>query len=691
MRDLDVPWTFHAVKKYDAGALLKRVEQFGATDVGFNVYSGMHQFAYQAADELRKRGIKVHIGGPHATYFADAAREHADFVYKGQSFDSFRAYLLDNLEGYATETVRNQFEKMHFSHEAQRFLKARGETRPRKLKDDERGQIQSRLNEIVLPLLTKPDAQTQISNILKRGIFFRDYLSDTFPQPDRATFYKDNPDMFTNPIKNSICGEGCPFACTYCYNVAWNSPEMYGRFERRVIRPLDDMIRELTQLKNDGNTKLIYFQDDVFGFEMDWMEKFMPLYREKVGVPFHAQLRLELAHGKNGKRRLELMKDAGCTGITVAIESGNYTVRKDILDRAMQDKHIFEGCRNIRKSELTLRTEQILAVPEPTTKPGGSVIGVDLETLRVNVLAGATISWTAILAPYGGTELGKKCVELGLYPAEKLATNNDIKDSFFDESALDYSPMYKAQVRVLQRLFSSFARYDRGHEVAGRFLDYLAGEDLQTIEDFLVPATEIGKITKVKLYDNELYHTKDEQAQQEELTLEEKLARIKNLESCATYQEDATYPAGSGEVDRKDSAELIVTATGITLESVARWPWNSEQRQALANMTPLWNYVPRSDVIASEFLKKFKSYTAPQREAFLKFSGTLYGMMQESIAKGPLDKEAEMDRLIKEEALRLGSDKDSCLTAQEDVGGYLADQPAPKGFDIVSVPFKEKK
>ncbi|HSU72815.1 MAG TPA: radical SAM protein, partial [Candidatus Binatia bacterium] len=497
MRDLDVPWTFFPVKKYDTDSLLKRVEEFGATDVGFNVYSGMHQFAYRAADELRKRGVTVHIGGPHATYFAEAAREHADFVYKGQSFDSFRAYLLDNLEGYATETVRNQFEKMHFSREAQRFLKSRGEIRPRKLHSEEKHQIQSRLNEIVLPLLTKPDAQQHISLILQRKVFFRDFLSDTFPQPDRDTFYKDNPDMFANPIKNSICGEGCPFACTYCYNVAWNSPEMYGRFERRVIRPIDDVINELKPLKNDGVTKLVYFQDDVFGFEMDWMEKFMPRYRNEVGVPFHAQLRLELAHGKNGKRRLELMKDAGCSGVTVAVESGDYTVRDVMLDRAMKDYHIFEGCRNIRNAGLTLRTEQILAVPEPTTKPGGSVIGVDLKTLRVNVLAGATISWTAILAPYGGTELGKKCVELGLYPAEKLATNDDIKDSFFDESALAYSPLYKAQARILQRLFSSFARYDRGHEVAGTFLDSLAGETLDTLEDFLVPATEIGKITKV--------------------------------------------------------------------------------------------------------------------------------------------------------------------------------------------------
>jgi len=678
MRDLDVPWTFFPVKKYDFNALYKRVEEFGATDVGFNVYSGMHQQAYQAADELRKRGVKVHIGGPHATYFAEAAREHADFVYKGQSFDSFRAYLLDNLEGYATETVRNQFEKMHFSREAQRFLKSRGESRPRKLHTDERAQIQSRLNEIVLPLLVKPEAQQQVSNILQRRIFFRDYLSDTFPAPDRKTFYKDNPDMFANPIKNSICGEGCPFACTYCYNVAWNSPEMYGRFERRVIRPIDDVISELKELKSDGNTKLIYFQDDVFGFEMEWMEKFMPRYSDEVSIPFHAQLRLELAHGKNGKRRLQLMKEAGCTGVTVAIESGDYKVRDVMLDRAMKDYHIFDGCRNIADVDLTLRTEQILAVPEPTTKPGGSAIGVDLKTLRVNVLAGATISWTAILAPYGGTELGKKCVELGLYPADKLTTNNDIKDSFFDESALAYSQLYKDQVRVLQRWFSTFARYDRGHEVASEFLrTTLPQHDHPTIEDFLVPSTDIGKITKVTLYDNELYHTKDQHA---------------DAFSCRPGSEQ-TFPSGSGGIDRKDGAALLATLEKpqLTLEDIARQPWNSEQRTVLYNLTPLWNYMPRSDVIATTFLQHFPEYTPSQRSAFLMLSAELRKIMTASIAKGPLDRNAEMDRLIKEEAIRLGRapEDDSC--ASQGSRGVLPDQSAPRGFDIVSVDFKEKK
>src|SRR5262249_53785661 len=151
--------------------------------------------------------------------------------------------------------------------------------------------------------------------------------------------------------------------------------------------------------------------------------------------------------------RLTWMKRGGCTGVTVALESGSYEVRKEVLDRPMRDAHILDGCRNIPEAGLTLRTEQILGVPTRYTQPGGSALHVDLKTLELNVLLRPEIAWSAVLAPYGGTELGKLCAELGLYPWERLATNDDVRDSFFDESALDYGPLYKDQVRVLQRLF----------------------------------------------------------------------------------------------------------------------------------------------------------------------------------------------------------------------------------------------
>ncbi len=327
LREEGIPWTFFPVKKYDFAPLFKRVEQFGATHVGFNVYSGNHKQMYAAADELRKRGVKVIIGGPHATYFAQACTEHADVVCKGQSFESFRAIMRDDIEGFVRETVKNNIWKTQFKTIYDEYKREHGLLPNAKLEGDDLKMVERTTEARVREIMGGDESvKLRIANILASRILFRDSLSDTFPKPDRATFYSDNPDMRDNPIKNAICGEGCPFACTYCYNRAWNEPEMYGKFNRRVLRKVADVVEELAELK-DFNTKLVYFQDDVFFFEPWWGKEFMPQYKAKVGLPFHAQLRLELANFDIGKERLSLMKSGGCTGVTVAIENGMYDIR----------------------------------------------------------------------------------------------------------------------------------------------------------------------------------------------------------------------------------------------------------------------------------------------------------------------------------------------------------------------------
>lgn len=640
-RDSGVAWTFLPVKKYDFEPLFRRVEEFGATDVGFNVYSGNHQQVYRAADKLRAQGITVHIGGPHATYFATESAGHADWVYKGQSFDSFGAYLEGRLPEFVKESLMLSFLKIRLPNALASYKKKSGIPQNVAVSSEQVDALELCAKAEIEALLETPEQKARIAAILRSRILFRDQLSNTFPKPDRATFYRDNEDMRMNPIKNSICGEGCPFACTYCYNVAWNSDDMYGRFADRVLRPIDEVIEELAELKN-FDTELIYFQDDVFGFEKDWIREFMPKYAEKVGIPFHAQLRLELTNGELGKERLKLMKNAGCTGVTVAIENGDYRVRKEILDRAMKDREIFNGCRNIHDAGLTLRTEQILGIPGPDTKPGGNTLDYDLKTLRVNCLIGPTISWVSILAPYGGTALGKKCVELGLYDAERLRTNDDVNDSFFESSVLNYSQEFKDQIRMLQRFFSTFAHHERGHEIADAFLKKrLSRFSHKTIEDFLVPAKEIAKLTKVTLYDNELYKTQDKKA----------LAVVGSFESCR--------PGVSG-TNTKSADELLANRDSpqLTLEQISQLPWGSEQQEVFSLMEPLWKHVPRGDLVAQQFLETFPSYTAQQREAFLSIGKELALVVEEIDKRGPLDRDAEIRRLIDEETARFKRERE---------------------------------
>lgn len=55
--------------------------------------------AYEIADEFRKRGVKVVIGGWHASALPDEAKEHADSVVIGEAEDTWPQLLVDMKNG----------------------------------------------------------------------------------------------------------------------------------------------------------------------------------------------------------------------------------------------------------------------------------------------------------------------------------------------------------------------------------------------------------------------------------------------------------------------------------------------------------------------------------------------------------------------------------------------------------------
>ena len=245
---------------------------------------------------------------------------------------------------------------------------------------------------------------------------------EEFPLPDRDIVYESYPELANSPIKSIFASVGCPFTCTYCYAPSFN--EMHGGF-RLTVRPVDEIVAEAKAIQKRWPLKLVYFQDDIFGYDKRWLEEFAVKWKREVGVAFHCQIRLELTRHDAGNKRLDLFLEAGCTGITLAIESGSAFLRDRVLFRHMHDELIVEGCKKILDRGMTLRTEQILAVPFSDTE-------TDLATLDLNNRIGPTMAWTSILAPYGGTDMGTIANNFGFY----TGNNDDLTETFFDRSIL---------------------------------------------------------------------------------------------------------------------------------------------------------------------------------------------------------------------------------------------------------------
>ncbi|MBC8045060.1 MAG: B12-binding domain-containing radical SAM protein [Rhizobacter sp.] len=78
--------------------------------VGITVHTGLAKTAFAVADEFRKRGVKVVLGGPHVTLFPDSCVEYADAIVLGEADELWR----DVLEDFKQNTLKPRYVAMEF-------------------------------------------------------------------------------------------------------------------------------------------------------------------------------------------------------------------------------------------------------------------------------------------------------------------------------------------------------------------------------------------------------------------------------------------------------------------------------------------------------------------------------------------------------------------------------------------------
>ena len=328
--------------------------------------------------------------------------------------------------------------------------------------------------------------QDILGGVLPHGVHFsREGRSEPFPLPDRDLLYETYPGYGESPIKSMFASVGCPYKCTYCYAPVFN--RMHNGF-LLTNRPVDDLVQEAKAILRRWPLSLVYFQDDVFGFNPKWLGEFAQKWKTEVGVPFHAQMRLEMTQHAGGDKRLDLFREAGCSGITLAIESGNAFLRDHVLFRHMPDELILEGCRKIMDRGMTLRTEQILGVPF-------SNLETELQTLDLNARINPTLAWTSILSPYGGTAMGTISSNYGLY----RGNNDDLLDNFFEASVLRH---IDGGPRDIERMVAMVGATPKDETLLAFRTEQRSATEVSVFD---AEGTLLGSVTHLTPKDNERY------------------------------------------------------------------------------------------------------------------------------------------------------------------------------------------
>jgi anaerobic magnesium-protoporphyrin IX monomethyl ester cyclase len=336
--------------------LFKSVREYQPDVIGFSVTSGSENYYLELIRRLRKHVKFVSImGGPHPTFFPEIIeKEEVDIICRGEG-DEALVELLDRMqEGKDYSDIRNLWVK----------------------KD---GQI---IKNPMRPLIQD---------------------LDSLPFPDRASFLKYYAYAHSS-VKHFLSSRGCPYDCAYCFNhmlkKLYRDEAGPGQYCR--LRSVENVIREVEEVKNNYPLKIVYFHDDLFIMNKTWLKEFSAEYKKRVGLPMICYVRANLVN----EEVVQCLKEANCITIAMGVESGNENIRKTVLKRNMTNDQIVNAARLFHKYGISIMTQNMVGLPEETIENA-------YETIQVNTEVKPAYAWVSIFQPYPRTELHRFCIEKG--------------------------------------------------------------------------------------------------------------------------------------------------------------------------------------------------------------------------------------------------------------------------------------
>jgi anaerobic magnesium-protoporphyrin IX monomethyl ester cyclase len=346
--------------------LIGSIEREAPDILGFSLTTRQWLRAASVAGEIRdKLNIPAIVGGHHPTFTPEAVlqTEGFDYVCLGEGEEAV-AELLDCLER-GEETRGNQIANIW----------VKGERRP----------------EIRPP--TKP--------LDKIPFLARDLLDEQ------------------HGIVHLVTQRGCSFPCSFC--AAGGIRELYrnqGYLRRRTVQ---DVVVELRQIKEEQPVNYIVFLDDTFTVHEAWVREFCQVYGEQISTGFSINARVETINGD----MLDQLAKAGCRHIIYGVESGSIRVRRDIMNRPVENNRFVDVFKLTKAAGIMVTANYMLGLPGETTE--------DIEqTLALNEEIEPDDFGYFVFYPYPGTNLFNLCQEKGFLPENWLELPANNRQSILD-------------------------------------------------------------------------------------------------------------------------------------------------------------------------------------------------------------------------------------------------------------------
>lgn len=276
---------------------------------------------------------------------------------------------------------------------------------------------------------------------INTGESLLDNLSNHFD--DREIYYNQYPFFRNDELKQFIASRGCPYKCTFCFNEQlMDVYKSKGKYVR--MKEPEHFIREIQVVKESAVMKSIFFADDLFTMNKPWLRRFLPLYKEKINIPYMCTTRANLMDEEVAC----LLKDSGCHTVSFGIETGNEKIRKEILQKQITDKEII-SCGNIlKKNGIRIQTSNMFCLP-------GETLDDAFDTVRINIKINADFTYSTIFMPFPETNIAKYCIENGYL--QKGFSFSDLPKSFLTHSVLQLKD--KKKIENVQKVSHFLIKY----------------------------------------------------------------------------------------------------------------------------------------------------------------------------------------------------------------------------------------
>jgi len=192
--------------------------------------------------------------------------------------------------------------------------------------------------------------------------------------------------------------------------------------------------------------KFIFFADDLFAYDIKWLENFAEKYKKEIDISFICTCRAD----RLTEEVVKCLAKAGCHSVTFGVETGNEKLRNTILNKKITDEQLANAGKLLTKYGIEYQTSNMFGLPGETFEDG-------LKTIDLNIKIGAKFTMSAIFLPFPKTKLADLCIEKKLLKQDY--SFEDMPSSFITHSVLKQKDIAKLERQ--QKVASLMIQYPK--------------------------------------------------------------------------------------------------------------------------------------------------------------------------------------------------------------------------------------